>query len=361
MGSARQTWQLFVPTGQPRVRRASDAVAAAASLLFLGIAGVLAVPSFGFEQAVVELLQAVPGWFDFVWRIAVVALVAWSATLILASAVRRRWDTARDLFIGAGLAAGAGVVANRIISGSWSTGLVLFSAEPAQSYPVLALGTATAVVAVARPDITLPYRRFGRWIIGAGVLGLLMMSVTTPVGAVVGLLLGQLAASLVHLAFGTADGVPSPLAARAIVSALGVDLESLTPARRQDEGVYSLRGHDRGQRSVTVRIYGRDARDTQLLATLWRSLWYRSAGAPTIGRSQRAEHEAFVNLRLASQQVPVPELLAAGGVEGGDAGSGRGRKGNVLPRSRRRRHWCRPTRAVLGSDGQGARCRHGDR
>jgi uncharacterized membrane protein YbhN (UPF0104 family) len=326
----RVSWQLFVEGGQPRVRRASDAVSALCAALLLVGAGLVAVPPFSFEQSVVDVFEAVPGWFDFLWRIAVLGLVAWPVVLIVAAAVRGRWDTARDLFLGVLAAVGIGLVANRVITGSWSTGMVLLGADPAQSYPVLALGVAGAVVAVVRPDLTQPVRRFGRWVVGVGVLGLLMLSVTTPVGAVCGLLLGQLAAALVHLAFGTEDGVPTPSSAMATVAALGVEVVSLTPATRQDAGVYALSGPEAGGRQVTVRIYGRDARDTQLIATLWRSLWYRSASTASIGRTERAEHEAFVTLRLRELGVPAPELVAAGGIEGGDAAVVVRRRGRSL-------------------------------
>lgn len=312
------------------MRRASDAVAALLAALLLLVTGLVAVPPFSFEQSVVDVFEAVPGWFDFLWRIAVLGLVAWPVVLIVAAAVRGRWNTARDLFLGALVGVGIGLVANRVITGSWSTGMVLFGADPAQSYPVLALGVAGAVVAVARPDLTRPYRRFGRWVVGGGVLGLLMLSVTTPIGAVCGLLLGQLAAALVHLAFGTEEGVPTPSSAMATVAALGVEVVSLTPATRQDAGVYALNGPDVGGRQVTVRIYGRDARDTQLIATLWRSLWYRSAGTASIGRTERAEHEAFVTLRLRELGVPAPDLVAAGGIEGGDAAVVVRRRGRSL-------------------------------
>ena len=95
------------------MRRASDAVSALCAALLLVGAGLVAVPPFSFEQSVVDVFEAVPGWFDFLWRIAVLGLVAWPVVLIVDAAVRGRWDTARDLFLGALVGVGIGLVANR--------------------------------------------------------------------------------------------------------------------------------------------------------------------------------------------------------------------------------------------------------
>ena len=45
---------------------------------------------------------------------------------------------------------------------------------------------------------------------------------------------------------------------------------------------------------VTVRVYGRDAADTQLVAKVWRALVYKDSGPTwTMTRLQQVEHEAL--------------------------------------------------------------------
>ena len=310
---------MFVADTNPRVRRASDLVVGVAATILLVVAGLLAVPSLAIEVEVIDLLASAPGWFEVLWRLMVLALALWPAVLVVSALLRRRWLLARDLVLAALVAATVAMVGNRLVSGDWDTGLVLFGADPTASYPVVALAVSSAVVAVARPGLTLPFRRFGIGIVFGGVLALLMLSATTPVGAILGLLVGQVAAAVVHVVFGTSDGVPTSGEAAATASALGVVVTDLTPATRQDEGVYVFEGFEESGAAVTVRAYGRDARDTQALAMLWRQLWYRSGGAASIGRTQRAEHEAFITLRLADRGLTVPRVLAAGGVDGGDA------------------------------------------
>ena len=64
---------------------------------------------------------------------------------------------------------------------------------------------------------------------------------------------------------------------------------------------------------LVVKVYGRDANDTQLLTTLWRTVWYREAGSPTsVGRLQQVEHEAFLTLLAAQAGVPTARVVTAG-------------------------------------------------
>lgn len=327
MLTRRESWRIFVASEQPRVRRASDAVVAVVSLAWLAVLGLLSIPSPQAEKSLAEVLSLPPGWFDFLWRLLIIGLMIWPAVIALACAATRRWAELRDVVLAALLGSAAGLVSNRVVSGSWDSGLVLFGADPVRSYPVVVVGLAAAVIAVARPHLTRPYRRLGSLTLSGGVLGMLLMGSTLPIGALIGLLVGSLSAACIHLALGTQDGVPSRAEAAATVAALGSDVVGLQPARRQDAGVYVFDGTSSDGEAVSVRLYGRDARDTQLLSTIWRALWYRAGSAPALGRSHRAEHEAFVTLRLRDCGLPAPAVLAAGGLDAGDAAvvlSGRG-------------------------------------
>jgi uncharacterized protein (TIRG00374 family) len=61
-----------------------------------------------------------------------------------------------------------------------------------------------------------------------------------------------------------------------------------------------------------VKVYGRDAQDTQLLTTTWRTIWYREAGSPTsFGRLQQAEHEAFLTLLAGQARIATDRVVLA--------------------------------------------------
>jgi uncharacterized protein (TIRG00374 family) len=70
---------------------------------------------------------------------------------------------------------------------------------------------------------------------------------------------------------------------------------------------------------VHIKVYGRDARDTQLLSRLWRAIWYRGATRPAMTREQQVEHEGFVTMLAASRGIAVPQVLVAGMTDSGDA------------------------------------------
>ena len=70
---------------------------------------------------------------------------------------------------------------------------------------------------------------------------------------------------------------------------------------------------------VEVSVYGRDASDAQLLAKVWRFLWYRDSG-PTLllTRLQQVEHEAYLTLAARHAGVHAPDVLVAASAPSGD-------------------------------------------
>jgi uncharacterized membrane protein YbhN (UPF0104 family)/tRNA A-37 threonylcarbamoyl transferase component Bud32 len=100
---------------------------------------------------------------------------------------------------------------------------------------------------------------------------------------------------------------------RAALDALGVPMSSLGAADRQRAGSFLVRGVATDGRELDVKVYGRDAYDTQLLARLWRTIWYREEGpTPSLSRLQQAEHEAFLTLLARQAGVPTQEVVTAG-------------------------------------------------
>ena len=70
--------------------------------------------------------------------------------------------------------------------------------------------------------------------------------------------------------------------------------------------------HAEDHDSLSIRAYGRDERDAQLLSKLWRFVWYEDSG-PTLylTRLQQVEHEAYAMLLARQAGAPVPHVLAA--------------------------------------------------
>ena len=74
-------------------------------------------------------------------------------------------------------------------------------------------------------------------------------------------------------------------------------VESVSARPDQEWGLARFDAIDAAGRPVEVSMYGRDASDAQLLAKLWRFVWYRDSG-PTLAltRLQQVEHEAYLTL-----------------------------------------------------------------
>ncbi|MFN8019257.1 MAG: lysylphosphatidylglycerol synthase transmembrane domain-containing protein [Acidimicrobiales bacterium] len=256
-----------------------------------------------FEQALVELARAVPGFFDIIWQVALGLATLWAGLLILAAVGRARWDVLRDHVLSLLLAAGLAEVLRQ--HGDQSASLRL------------ALIVATTVV--ASPHIARPYRTTGRWLVGAAAASVILLAHSSPTGAVIGGLCGAAAASIVHLLFGSSAGRPSTDRVARGLDELGVEVRDLSEAERQPAGVFLLDAVDADGEPLVVKVYGRDAWDSQLLTKAWRALWYRDAEALTLTRAQQAEHEGFVTLMAGTNGVPTNEVVRAGRTGANDA------------------------------------------
>jgi glycosyltransferase 2 family protein len=176
-----------------------------------------------------------------------------------------------------------------------------------------------AVLMVASPHLSLPLRRFGRWLVFLAALSVCFLGVSTPTGAAAGLFVAAIAASLVHLALGSSAGRPGLNEVSSALAELGVQTTSLHIAARQPAGVFLVDAEDAAG-PLTVKVYGRDAHDTQLLSTLWRTLWFRSEEPSfTFSRIQHVEHEAFLTLLARQAGVPTDTVVIAGATSRGDA------------------------------------------
>jgi uncharacterized membrane protein YbhN (UPF0104 family) len=152
-----------------------------------------------------------------------------------------------------------------------------------------------------------------------GGLGGLVLAIDTVLGLVAGLVLGVTVSAIVHLVGGSPGGHVPLEQLRAQLSDLGVELTDLHYADEPGTLSAVVRGSDPDGRPVLVRVYGRDAWEASLLASTWNRLWYRQTSASTIGRQQRAEHEAFLTMVAERDGVPVEPVILAGNPWGRDA------------------------------------------
>lgn len=329
----RQGPRLFAtPADEPRARRAGDVIVLVTSGLLLTVVSVTAVPPPGFGRALEDYLSSFPGTLDGLWALLADGLMLLALLLVVGAALRRRTSLVRDQLVVIVVAGLVGLAVGRVVVGSWPDAWVsLRSAEPPPWYPSPRVAVPTAVILTATPHLARPVRRLGRWLAGLGMLAVTMLGAATPLGAVAGFLVATMAAAVVHLAFGSSEGRPGLGLVRSALTELGVSVRSLGAADRQQAGVFLAHATSEDGDPLVVKVYGRDAHDTALVSSLWRTVWYRQADDPVrLGRLQQVEHEAFVTLLARQHGVPTDDVVTAGPTADDDAVLVLRRTGRVL-------------------------------
>jgi uncharacterized membrane protein YbhN (UPF0104 family) len=307
-----------VAPGRPRERSGSDVLFLVVALLSGASLASVAVPPSGFERAFVDLLDEVPPALDMLWRLGVAALVIWVLAILVTAAVRRRGEVLVDALATSAAALGVAMVTGRWLNGSWPSVAQLATGGSSGTVPLVALALGAGVSFAASPHLSLSFRRFGRWCVWSAAASVVLLGATTPSGALLSLLTAIAAASAVHLALGTRTGRPSLDEVAAALDALDLAVDDLRESPRQPGGVFVVEGRVE-DRPVWIKVYGRDARDTQLLSRLWRTIWFRDAEPFALTRQQQVEHDGFVTLLAASRGVPVPQVVVAGSTRTKDA------------------------------------------
>jgi uncharacterized membrane protein YbhN (UPF0104 family) len=305
---------------EPRSRRASDVILVVAGLIGLCLLGALADPPPAVERAFTSLVAALPQSWWPLWRALIGLLFLFAIVLVVIVAVRRRWPVLRDIVLAGLLALGGAAVLARAGVGAWPAVWDSLRAAGDQPYfPPLSIAVPSAMVIAGSPYLTRPGRRLGRWLVLLACLGVILKGAATPSGALAAVLAGAAAAAVVHLLFGSSVGRPSLDDVSLALAGVGVRAHSLGIAERQPAGVFNVDALDEAGQLLLVKVYGRDAHDTQLLTTVWHTLWYREAGSPTsFGRLQQAEHEAFLTLLAGQSGIPTETVITARGTPSSD-------------------------------------------
>jgi uncharacterized membrane protein YbhN (UPF0104 family) len=189
------------------------------------------------------------------------------------------------------------------------------------SFPLARLAAAMAVASVTLPYLSRTMRRIFWTIITLGAIASVWRGSGLPADVVASLLVGWAVAAVVHLCLGSPAGFPSGPEVVDAAGELGLDVVSVAASDEQDWGLARFDALDEAGRLVEVSMYGRDASDAQLLAKLWRFVWYRDSGPTlTLTRLQQVEHEAYLTLLADHAGVQVPDVVVVGSSEdSGDA------------------------------------------
>jgi uncharacterized membrane protein YbhN (UPF0104 family) len=319
--SALRYARVFANRGdEPRSRRASDVILIVVALIGLALLGALAAPPPAVERAFMGFVGDLPDSLRPLWQTLVGLLTVFSLVLVVIVAVRGRWSVLRDIVLAGVLALGGAVVLARLAIGSWpAVWDSLRAAGDTPYFPPLSIAVPSAISIAGSPYLTRPGRRLGRWLVLLASVGVVLKGAATPSGTLAAVLVGAAAAAAVHLLFGSSLGRPSLDDVALALTGVGVPAHSLGIAERQPAGVFNVDAQDDSGQPLLVKVYGRDAHDTQLLTTIWHTVWYREAGSPTsFGRLQQAEHEAFLTLLAGQSGIPTETVVTARGTPTSD-------------------------------------------
>jgi uncharacterized membrane protein YbhN (UPF0104 family) len=306
---------VFVATDDVRARRPADVVTLGLGVTLVLLTAFQSAQIGWIESLVVDAVEAFPSWLDGLLE-ATYAIAALYALLLMVLALvagKSERGTLRDLLLAAGLSFVAGTGLSWLVAGDWPVLFPEFVGELEAQYPIMRIALVTSVLITAAPHLVRPLRRFG-WLIGFGVVVAgIAIGLGEPTDAFGALGVGVAAAGIVLIAFGSPRGYPDPTTVVTGLEQLNVSVSALTTAPHQTWGVRRFAAANSDGAPLVVKVYGRDARDAQLLARVWRALWYRDAGpALTSSRLHQVEHEAFLTIMAGRAAVTTPTVVTAG-------------------------------------------------
>jgi glycosyltransferase 2 family protein len=313
---------LFVSrTDQPKARRAGDVVLLVSGVILLGLDALFAAQRSDVDAAAGNVFSSLPSWMDEVFSVGYTLAALFAIWIVVMSLIRKRWDIAGSIVLSVTVTVAVALVLARAISGDWPIVLPELGASQATPvFPVMRVAIVSSVVFAASPHLPRVIRWLGWFTVGLVVISGLGLGFGLPSDALGGVGIGIAAAGGVLLLFGSPAAYPDIEEIASQLSTLDVDLRDLRPAPVQPWGARSLDGVDSDGRRLVVKVYGADARDAQMLARVWRSLWYRDTG-PSVpwSRLQQVEHEALVTVLAAGAGVNCPTVVVAATSEDDDA------------------------------------------
>jgi uncharacterized membrane protein YbhN (UPF0104 family) len=305
-----------------RVRRPTDVLLLVGSLVTLVVLGLAAPGPTGADTAVATLLVWLEPVFGWLWSVAYALLALWALAVVLLAALspgRRRLLV--DLAAAAGLAFAVALAVGALVGTDATVSVsALLSSGPPVVYVPTRVAVLTAVIVAASPHLARPWRYAGRLVVAFGAVAAIGLGATNALGAGAAITVGIAAAAAVHLVLGSPAGRLTVAQVQVALAELGVEVVDVRPltSREAGEALFAARSGD--GTDLLVKVYGRDAWDSQVVDSTWAALTVRGERARLRGgRRSRVEHEAVLTLLAARAGVPTLDVLTVGLADHGDA------------------------------------------
>jgi uncharacterized protein (TIRG00374 family) len=317
------------------VRRAADGLALILALAVL-VAGLLVATLAhrgvrSTEGNLLETIVTLPAALrDALTAGVQLVMVLMPAAIVVALAVRRRFEAVAEV-VGAGVIASlAGVLISHLALGNshpatWHELLSGRSGIVSVSLPPVAwLAGTTGAVTVAGTELSRRWRRGLWWVTGIAAVIEIMVGGFLPVDAVVAAAAGVTVASSILLMFGQPARRPAGSQVAAALRGCGIDVRVLKPRPAEGEGPDTFIATVRDTPDLAVRVYAADDRDRDRLARLTRWLLLRDAQNDRAGVTveSAAEHEMLAMVAAARAGARVPDAVVAYPVAAGPGPAG---------------------------------------
>ena len=271
------------------------------------------------EAAAAAFIDSLPHVFDGLWAIAADLPVVWAVgprgdRRRRPSPPRSRPRPCSSPVVIAGLGRACSATASSRAPGR-SLDELLGNGSPV-TFPAGRLAVAVAMIVTASPHLSRPLRYAGRWVIGLGTIGTVYTQEATRRWH------DRRAHPRRHGGGGrppdlrVARRPPQPPRGRGGRRATSASmLATSDPPSSNRQGCGPCSAEDAAGEPLVIKVYGRDAWDTQLVTQAWRFLWYRHSSARLrLSRERQVEHEAL--LLLLAQHGVRRRAEGAGGRAG---------------------------------------------
>ena len=307
--------------GAPRLRRPTDILLLAVSVLALGVLALAAPGPTGADAALATFLAWMQPLFGWLWSVVYAVMTLWAiGVVLLAAASRGRRRLLVDQVTAAALAFGASIGVGAL-AGTHPSAIVqgLVSSGPPAVYVASRVAVLTAIVVTASPHLARPWRYASRIVIGLGALAAIGLNTTNLLGASAAIAVGIAAAAITHLVLGSPQGRLTDAQVQEALAELGVPTTQVSASPDPTAVNLLVARAEQGDR-LQVTVYGRDAWDSQLVGSLWTAVTRRGERAHIWGtRRSRVEHEALFTLLASEAGVPTLDVVAVGVADQGDA------------------------------------------
>jgi glycosyltransferase 2 family protein len=287
-------------------------------LIGLALATVLRDALLGFETDLTRAVRGLPEGLAVIVLGAVRALSLLVGLGLVAWLVwRRQWMLLGRLLLASVLAAALLALVDRLIGAAPAPSILADTPPPWATDVSTSLGSgnvaiAVAIYLVARPLLTVPYRRLAVGTITLTGVHVLLAGSELPRDILAAIACGFLAASSVLLALGRPMRPLDPDQVATALRRTAVDVSDVHPASVDARGSRPFFGTTVDGGGLFIKVLGREERSSDLLFRFYRWLRFRGLGDEAIASSlkQSIEHEAMVSALAAGDGIRTPRLLA---------------------------------------------------